>query len=207
MDASAWYEVVGYVASGLILASLAMKSLLRLRVINLIGAVVFTVYGLLIAAPPVWVVNAAIAVIDVWYLRGMLSSDEHVEVLEVATDSAYLRRLLEFHAEDIAAFVPRFSGVRGDHRAFLVLRDVVPAAVVLVRLDGDLARVDLDYAVPAYRDHTSGAHVYGGELFARLGVTAIVADPGSPGHDRYLQRMGFTRTADGWRRELGRARG
>jgi hypothetical protein len=198
MSAVTWYELIGYAASALIVLSLMMQSLLRLRIVNLVGATVFTVYGLLIAAPPVWAVNAAIVVIDLWYLWRMLRSTEDLEVLRVAPDSAYLRRFLAYHEYEITRFVPTFSGVRPDHGAFFVLRDLVPAALVLVRIEGHEAVVDLDYAIPAYRDYTSGEFVYGGELFAEFAVRRVVAPSGNPEYDRYLRRMGFRRTGDQW---------
>lgn len=198
MDTAAIYELIGYAGSALIVLSLMMQSLLRLRIVNLVGAAIFAVYGVLIGAPPVWVVNGAIVLIDVWYLRKMLSSEEDLEVLEVDQDSTYLRRFLEYHDEDIRRFQPGFAGVRDDHRAFLVLRDLVPAAAVLVRPEGDERwTVDLDYAIPAYRDHTSGGYVFrDGELLASLGGHTVVSEAGSPEHARYLQRMGFSRRDD-----------
>lgn len=193
-------EVVGYVGSALIVLSLMMRSLLRLRVINLVGAIVFTIYGVLIEAPPVWVVNGAIVLIDLWYLRQMLrDDDERLEVLEVGTDSPYLQRFLDRYADDISDHVPGFAGVdQRWHRVFFVLRDLVPAALVVLRepVAGE-AVVDLDYAPPAYRDHTSGRFVYGdAALFAQLGVTTVTAAAGHPKHDAYLERMGFRRSGD-----------
>lgn len=205
MDAATWYEIIGYVGSALIVASLAMRSLLRLRIINLIGALVFTVYGLLIAAPPVWVVNLVIVGIDAWQLRHMLGRNEDLEVVEVRPDNAYLTRFLDYHAEEIERFVPTFDGVRSDHRPFFVLRDLVPAAVVLLRPVGNHeAAVDLDYAIPAYRDYTSGQYVYGEGLAETLDVDHLVTDPGSDAHRPYLARMGFEPEPDGdrWRLDL-----
>ncbi len=46
-----------------------MDSAVRLRWINLAGALTFTLYGVLIGVAPVAAVNAAIAAIDVWHLR------------------------------------------------------------------------------------------------------------------------------------------
>lgn len=198
MGTATVYELIGYVGSALVVVSLMMRSLLRLRVVNLVGAAIFGLYGVLIAAPPVWIVNGAIVVIDLWHLRRMIGTREDLEVLEVAADSAYLGRFLGYHAEDIRTFQPAFTGVTPEHRAFLVLRDLVPAAVVLVRPLGDGRwLVDLDYAIPAYRDHTSGAYVFReGALLATLDASQIVSEPGTPEHSRYLERMGFER-ADG----------
>ena len=67
-------EVLGYAASIIVLISLLMDSAWRLRVINLAGALTFTLYGALIGAAPVAVVNAAIALIDLWHLRRLTMS-------------------------------------------------------------------------------------------------------------------------------------
>ena len=50
MDTQFWFEMVGYAGSVLVAVSLMMKSLLRLRLINLVGAFFFTLYGLLSGA-------------------------------------------------------------------------------------------------------------------------------------------------------------
>ncbi|MFP5310664.1 MAG: hypothetical protein ACLGIR_13920 [Actinomycetes bacterium] len=191
-------ELIGYVGSALIVLSLTMTSVLRLRVINLVGAVVFTVYGLLIDAPPVWAVNAAIVGIDVWAIAGLLRPSRSAagEVLEVGPDDPYLRHVLEASAEDIARFVPGFDGVRPDHRALLVLRDLAPAAVVLARpLPDGTAHVDLDHAPPAFRDLASGRLLYEeGHLYDALGVDVLTAGAGTEAHTRYLRRLGFEPT-------------
>lgn len=206
MDTATVYELIGYAGSALVVLSLMMRSLLRLRIVNLVGAAVFTVYGVLIAAPPVWLVNLAIVFIDVWYLRQMLGDDEQVEVLEVDPDDAYLQRFLERYRDDIATFVPAFSGVGSDHRAYFVLRDLVPAALVVLRRTApDEAVVELDYAPPEYRDHTSGRYVYGdGALFDELGIERLTAAAGEPRHDRYLEKMGFDRRGDHYELDLAR---
>lgn len=193
-----WVEVVGYVASALIVWSLTMTSLLRLRVVNLAGAIVFTAYGLLISAPPVWVVNAAIAVIDVVQLWRMTRGEERFEVLQVDPDDAYVRRFLSFHADDIATFQPSFDGVRDDHRAWFVLRDAVPAALVLARRDGEETVVDLDYAIPSSRDLEPGAFLHRDtQVLERLGGRRVVAHAATDEHQRYLRRVGFDRDRDG----------
>lgn len=201
MSGASVHELIGYAGSALIVVSLMMQSLLRLRIVNLAGAAVFALYGVLIGAPPVWLVNGAIVLIDLWHLRRMLRVEEDLEVLEVAPSSTYLARFLGYHAADIRHFQPAFAGVREDHRAFLVLRDLVPAAAVLVAPEGDGRWVvDLDYAIPAYRDHTSGAHAYrDGGLFETLPATTLVSAPGNDVHRRYLERMGFVRVGDRYR--------
>jgi hypothetical protein len=66
--------LVGYVASALVVVSLTMTSVVRLRFISFLGAVTFVVYGLLIESAPIVVTNAAIIVINVWFLRKEFAS-------------------------------------------------------------------------------------------------------------------------------------
>ena len=47
MKAAMALELVGYLGSFLVLVSMLMTSVVRLRVINLIGSAVFTVYAIL----------------------------------------------------------------------------------------------------------------------------------------------------------------
>ena len=70
-------ELIGYLASVLILISLMMSSILRLRLINMVGAAGFSLYGLLIGAYPVAVLNGIIVVVNAYYLVRILRAKEH----------------------------------------------------------------------------------------------------------------------------------
>ena len=69
MDTLMSFEMLGYMASIFVAVSMMMRSLVKLRVINLIGAVLFTAYGLVIAAYPVAVVNGFIVLVNIYYLQ------------------------------------------------------------------------------------------------------------------------------------------
>lgn len=205
MDTATLYELIGYVGSGLVVVSLMMRSLLRLRAVNLVGAAIFTIYGVLIDAPPVWAVNGAIVLIDIYHLWRMLRSDDDAfDILEVAPDSEYLERLLRFHREDIARYQPEFDRVGPQHRVFLILRDMLPVGVFAARADDDsTAVVDLDYVIPGYRDLKPGSFLYrDADVQHRLGVERITSRPGTAAHERYLERVGFVRAGDHLERSL-----
>ena len=62
-------DLVGYSALLLNLGSMAMRNLLRLRVLSAIANMVYIVYGLLIDAPP-FIIGCSIAVgIHLYHLR------------------------------------------------------------------------------------------------------------------------------------------
>lgn len=188
-------ESVGYVASVLVAVSLMMSSILRLRLINLVGSAAFTVYGVLIHAYPVAAVNGLIVLINLYYLRQMLGSREYFKLLRVQSRSEYLRYFLDFHRADIQRFLPGFTHTpAAGQLTFFVLRDMVPAGLFIgeLREDGAL-RVVLDFVIPQFRDFRTGRYLFTDQaaFFRELGVHEILSHPGSSEHSRYLRRMGF----------------
>ncbi|HSU16977.1 YgjV family protein [Longimicrobium sp.] len=197
MDGKLWLELLGYVASVLVAVSLMMSRIVRLRVINLVGSLAFTLYGALIGAYPVAAVNGFIVVINLFYLWKMLRAREYFRILVIEPDSEYLRYFLAVHAGDVRRFLPGFAHApeRGEMTLF-VLRDLVPAGLFIGEPRGDgCLWVRLDYVIPAYRDFKIGRYLYGerADFFRERGIHTIVSPAGTAGHAEYLRRMGFTR--------------
>jgi len=196
MDSKLVLELVGYVASILVAISLMMSSILRLRLINLVGSAAFTVYGVLIHAYPVAVVNLIIVFINLYYLRQMLGSREYFTLLRVQPDSEYLTYFVDFYRDEIQRFLPGFSHTpQPGQLTFFVLRDMVPAGLFIgqKQADGGLL-VLLDFVIPQYRDFKTGSYVFRDQaaFFREQGVREILSEPGGTVHASYLRRMGFT---------------
>ncbi|MGN0145169.1 MAG: YgjV family protein [Clostridium sp.] len=63
-----WVEYIGYAASILVGISMFMKNIIKLRFINLIGCIFFVVYGFIIKAYPVAIVNLIISFTNIYYI-------------------------------------------------------------------------------------------------------------------------------------------
>lgn len=201
-----WVELVGYLGSAMVVIALLQGRLFRLRIFSLAGSLVFGVYGLLIASVPLVVTNLIIFSINLWHIWRILTGREEFSLLEVAPDSAYLRRFLEFHADDIAAAQPDFAGVRDTDLIVLILRDMVPTVAIIGKPEDEEFRVFLDYAIPRFRDFKGGKWFYDRrpDFFDRLGVTRVVATGLTDMQRKYLRRAGFEPRPDGkWQRPVG----
>lgn len=186
-------ELVGYLASALVVASLAMTSVVRLRTISLGGSITFVVYGALIGSLPIIVTNASIAVLNIWFLSRELSGSRDLGSVVVPHDSPFLLDFLRHHAADIANFQPEYDPDQPFDVAIVLTRDGLPAGVVLGVRDGDTLEITLDYVLRAYRDSRLGAWLYGRgrSAFRTAGAERLVTRPGSETHRGYLARMGF----------------
>ncbi len=61
-------EYIGYLASLLVLVSFLMKNMTYLRLVNTLGCLVFIAYGALLPSIPIIITNAAIVLINSFYL-------------------------------------------------------------------------------------------------------------------------------------------
>lgn len=83
-------EAMGYLASGLVVASLAMTSVRRLRVLSLLGSATYAVYGTLISAWPVVAANGVIVLLNVWNLRREFSRPRDLAAPPIEPDAPLL---------------------------------------------------------------------------------------------------------------------
>lgn len=66
-------EYVGYLASILIAVSMFMKDIVKLRLVNLFGCIIFVIYAIIIKAYPVAVTNIIITFTNIYYLYKIFS--------------------------------------------------------------------------------------------------------------------------------------
>ena len=191
-------EIVGYVASALVVLSLTMTSVVRLRSISLVGSIAFVTYGALIGSVPLIVTNVAIACINIWFLRTELGMRRDLGAIVVPIDSPFLADFISFHLDDIHRFQPGFEPPPRDSFALLLTRDGLPAGAVMGTQHDHVLHIGVDYVMKAYRDSHLGQWLYGpgAAVFRAHGITKVTSSPGNDIHRAYLERIGFTPQGD-----------
>lgn len=172
-------EAIGYAASALIALSLLMVSVLKLRIINLMGSACFVLYGGLIGSIPLMLTNMFIIVINAVNLQRLRVGAGGIRYSEMGGEHRV--QVQEFAAAfltDIRRFFPWFTveqiaaAERSGGRVFAAIRHLrvvgvavvapvatidnvlVPGEAELVRRCGRSASEHcflLDYILPRYR--------------------------------------------------------
>lgn len=191
-------ELVGYVASALVVLSLTMTSVVRLRMVSLCGSLTFFFYGVLIESVPIIITNSSIAVINVWFLRKEFAlggpGGRDLGVSHIRPDSPFLADFVAFHLIDIHRFQPDFRIPTGDDVVTLLLtRDGLPAGLLIGRRQGSTLTIDLDYVLEPYRDSRLGRWLYGpgADVFRADGIHELRSAGTTDTHRKYLGRVGF----------------
>ncbi|WP_117153593.1 GNAT family N-acetyltransferase [Paraliobacillus quinghaiensis] len=198
-----WLEWLGYLASLIVLISLLMSSIIKLRWINLLGSSLFSLYGFLIGALPVGLMNLGIAIINVYYLVKIYSArakKEYFKILSIERDSEYFSHFLNFYREGIKKFVDPAKLKENTYEvSFYILRNMVPAGVFLgSKYDENTLKVELDFVIPEYRDFKIGSFIYeeSKDYFLDRGYNRLISYSTNDEHIEYLRKMGFEQKED-----------
>lgn len=202
MDTHMIVEMIGYFSSLLVLVSFLMTSVIRLRIVNSIGAIIFTVYATIIGSYPTALMNLCLVGINMYNLYKLLKSPKRYEVITEEPEAAGLQYFLNHYAEDIKHFFPDFGFAKsGADAAYMVVHDTVPAGVLLgkKRADGNL-EILLDYTTPQYRDCSVGRYLYG--ALGGQGIEKLTFPNAPEGHVDYLEKVGFVKTGGAYERKI-----
>ncbi|MDG5788435.1 hypothetical protein QA612_13175 [Evansella sp. AB-P1] len=196
-----WLEWLGYLASLIVLISLLMSSIIKLRWINLIGSTIFSIYGFLIGALPVGIMNLGIALINVYYLIKIYRTDEeYFKTMPIDKNSQYYHYFLEFYKNEIEKVSEVTKLQKNNYEvSFFILRNTVPAGVFIASTYTEhTLKIELDFVVPEYRDFKVGNYIFKNskQFFKDKGFTDFVSYTTNEKHMKYLNKVGFKESID-----------
>ena len=176
-----------------------MTSVIKLRIINTIGSLIFTVYALIIKSYPTALMNFSLVLINVYNLYRLLKVQKDYSVVPVSADEAFYQYFLSRFEKNIRRFFPNFDRNAQYSRMYMICCKTDAAGILLGNNgeDGGI-NVAVDYATPAYRDCSAGKHLY--RYLAERGMTKLSVADCSFWHRSYLKHMGFKRDGKVWKR-------
>ena len=191
-------ELIGYTGSFLVIVSMLMTSVVKLRIINTIGSVIFCGYALAIHSYPTAAMQVCLIVINIISLHKLNNTKKEYSAVSVGAEDGFLTHFLSAFDEDIKKFFPDFSKPAENDQIFLITCGEVPAGVFIAEapLSGESSAtgsselsVKLDYTTPAYRDCSAGKFLY--NHLQINGIKKLTAQTKIPSHEKYLRKMGF----------------
>lgn len=196
-----WIELFGYVGTALVVASMMMTSVKRLRILNICGSVIGGVYAFLGGAWPIVTLNVCLTVINLLQLIRQARHREVLSHVRLSAQDASFRYFLSFYGKDIDKYFPEYTLTESEnteiHTAWIGSEAV---GILAGERRGDVFVVGLDYATPKYRGLAVGKF-----LFSRLkeeGVSVLDASAETREHRVYLCKMGFEEHGIGWLKRL-----
>ena len=92
-------SAIGFIASGLVLATFGMKDMVNLRIVAICSNIAFIVYGIVLDLPPVLILHVMLLPLNGWRLMGLLKQcgvmtvDQHTVSVRTIADPPADERL------------------------------------------------------------------------------------------------------------------
>lgn len=194
-------EAFGYLGSLLVLLSMLMTSVVKLRIINTVGSVIFTIYAFIIRSYPTALMNLCLVLINLHFLWKMSRTDKEYKIIKTDGNDILLNHLLDYYRNDILKCFPGISyDTKKADQIYVVLCQGKPVGMTLGNLDGDTLELMLDYSIPEFRDFSIGAYLLSN--LKKEGIKKVVYRGPDENHLNYLKRLGFVYTDGAYVKQL-----
>jgi hypothetical protein len=189
-------EYIGYAGSLLWLVSLTVSNTFRLRLFNLFGATTFSLYGYLSGAYPVFVVNAMIAILDVYHLFHLTRHRGLFSLLEIpANNSGFVSAFLQYYQKEIHKHYPNLEQLSMDnHQAIFTMRNLQPVGICLYEVKAPgIIDIKLDFMSLRYKELKGIASIYAScrESWKKQGYREIMVRVANDRYKKYLNSLGY----------------
>lgn len=193
------WEIIGYAGSAIVLISLLMSSIVKLRIINAVGSLIFCVYALKINSIPTAVMNICIVFIDVYFLIKLLRGSTSFSYCESSLSDPTLKHMIELYKDDIAQFFSLDKLDAADH-IYMIFNEDTFAGITAGKASGSEIELLMDYSSPKYRDCKVGKYLHS-EILPKSFDSSVYTQ-GNEKHIPYLEKIGYVKDGDKFRMKL-----
>lgn len=191
METNIALEIFGYIGTVLVIVSMMMTSVLKLRIINVCGGIISMIYSIFYNAWPVVIMNACLIVINVFQTIRQLRRKTEFSCVKVGCDDKSLEFMLSIYRDDIAKYFAKLDISKITGEVYMIYSGSKCAGVLAGSREDNVFRVDIDYTTPEYRDFKVGRFIF--PELKEEGIALVVGNAGNTEHEKYLEKMGFVK--------------
>ena len=184
-------EAFGYLGTALVLTSMMMTSVNKLRIVNMAGSVVSMIYAALCNTWPVALLNLGLFTINAVQLSRLHKHKTSFKVVETNVNDSNVKYFLEYYLNDIKVYFPDFdSSACENMKTFVVYEGAEAIGILVGKQNGNEIDIVLDYVSTKYRDRSVAKFLFG--HLKDYGIENLSAMSTSvKKHNEYLLAMDF----------------
>lgn len=189
-------EILGYIASVIVFISLTMKSLVKLRLINAAGSLLFVIFALTTSSFPTAVLNIGIVIIDIYYFLKMIKVQDNFEIMYIEKDNPLVNRFYNKNRKELEALFGGTAFEQSEKAAFFFRNDDIAGLLAYSSAEfgnQKAAEIFIDFVVPKYRDLAVGRQFFVKDLsfWKNQGYERLITRVPDKIHVPYIRRLGF----------------
>ncbi|MBO7675959.1 MAG: GNAT family N-acetyltransferase [Erysipelotrichaceae bacterium] len=193
-------ELIGYLGSLLVLISFITTSVVKLRIINTIGSIIFTIYAIIIKSYPTAIMNAVIIFINIHYLYRMLKVEKEYEIIRMDETDSFVDYFIRYNREELDKYFDVIEPEKWN-TIYVAFADERPVGLTAGVLNGDTLDLYMDFTRPEYRDFSIGDRVF--RRLSADGIKKVIFNCPIAGFEDYLKKFSFNFEDGNYIKSLG----
>ena len=182
-------EIFGYIGTVLVIVSMLMTSLTKLRIINVCGAIISTIYSIIVGAWPIVVMNICLMCINIFHIVTAYTKRTALTDVTVKDSDASLVHFLNTYEDRIKRDFSEYDlNISDEYEYHLVYLDSRIIAFFRGKRKAEAFLSDISFILPDSQD-VSEKQIYASLLSGDTKAFCIKAD--GKKKDKLL-RFGFT---------------
>ena len=101
MDMGLYIELFGYLGSFLVVVSMLMSSVIKLRIINIIGSTISGTYALIIGSFPLALMNICLIIINAYNILKLKKESRKYEIVKGDSQENFFKYFVDRYGDDI----------------------------------------------------------------------------------------------------------
>ena len=185
-----YVEIFGYIGTALVILSMTMTSMVRLRVINICGGIISLFYSLYYGAWAMVVMNACLISINIVQIILALRHKATYSYHGVSSEEAAVSVFLSENRKEIDKYAPSLSSlVYSGAQVNMIYSSGEAVGIVVSEREKDNITLLADYVVQKNRNAATGNFLL--SALKEQGALCLKASAGSKAHEKYLLKLGF----------------
>ena len=194
-----YIDLLGYVASFIILVSLTMKSIVKLRWINAAGSLLFVAFAVLTRSWPTVVMNVGIIAIDMLFVMSLSRKAGDYRLVKAERGSAWLEFFYETNRVEIDGIFGPDAFADAKSFSYFVCNGEIAGLFAWKEISPTECQILIDFVAPRFRDTKIGRYFFDKHIsaFREKGYARFLYKDVGPKHWKYLEKIGFSRESPG----------
>lgn len=185
-----YLEIFGYIGTCLVILSMMMSSVTKLRIINMCGSVISGVYAGLSLTWPICIMNICLFLINGYHLLKHYLRKNTIEFHLVKNDDTSLLHFITHNKEEILKMNPNLIlNFNSNTNIYLLYNKCEMAGIVVGNIDNTNFNLDLIYVVPKFRDSSNTLLLP--TILSNQNVNKVTSVIKEKSYNLYLEKLGF----------------
>ena len=190
MNNTLYIELFGYLGSILVVVSMLMSSVIKLRVINIIGSVISGTYALIIGSFPLALMNICLIIINIYNILKLKKESRKYEIVKGDIQDSLFKYIVNHYGYDINNYFSDFDVEKVScDTVYYVFCNEAPVGLFLGNKKNDKIEVVIDYTVPSYRDCSVAKFLY--IAMKKDGINQLEIKEPTEKHVAFLNKMSY----------------